>query len=86
MLARSCDVSRPGLPFERCRCCAAGHTSWSTTGLGYLSLWAAGKLRAFDTQRGGQPWRLVAALLPLALAVYVGLTRIIDYWCAVKNR
>jgi diacylglycerol diphosphate phosphatase / phosphatidate phosphatase len=60
----------------------AGHTSWSTTGLGYLGLWAAGKLRAFDAQRGGQPWRLVVPLLPLALAVYVGLTRIIDYWCA----
>lgn len=63
----------------------AGHTSWSTAGLGYLSLWVAGKLRAFDAQRGGQPWRLVAALLPLSLAVYVGLTRIIDYWCACEG-
>jgi diacylglycerol diphosphate phosphatase / phosphatidate phosphatase len=57
-----------------------GHTSWSTTGMGFLSLWLAGKLRAYDAQRGGQPWRLVVSLLPLCLAVYVGLTRIIDYW------
>ncbi len=54
---------------------AAGHTSWSTTGMGYLSLWLAGKLQAFDP-RGGQPWRLVVSLLPTSFAVYVGLTRI----------
>ena len=53
----------------------AGHTSWSTTGLGFLSLWLAGKLQVFD-RRGGQPWRLVATLLPISGAVYIGLTRI----------
>lgn len=48
--------------------------------MAYLSLWLAGKLQAYDAQRGGQPWRLIASLAPLAFAVYVGLTRIIDYW------
>jgi len=57
----------------------SGHTSWSTTGLGYLSLWIAGKLQAFDW-RGGQPWRLITALVPLCTAIWVGLTRIEDYW------
>lgn len=33
-------------------------------------------------QRGGQPRRLIASLAPLAVAIYVGLTRIIDYWWA----
>lgn len=60
---------------DECRLPAAGHTSWSTTGMGYLSLWLAGKLRAFDP-RGGQPWRLVVSLMPTSFAVYVGLTRI----------
>ena len=56
-------------------CAPAGHTSWSTSGLGYLSLWLAGKLRAFDGS-GGRPWRLIASTVPTALAVYIGLTRI----------
>jgi len=54
--------------------CVAGHTSWSTSGLGYLSLWALGKLRAFDGR--GHPWRLLAGLLPLFVAVWIGITRL----------
>lgn len=57
----------------------SGHTSWSTTGLGYLSFWVAGKLQCFDC-KGGQPWRIVIAVLPISGAVYIGLTRIEDYW------
>jgi len=53
---------------------AAGHTSWATSGLGYLSLWALGKLRAFDGR--GHPWRLLAGLLPLFVAVWIGITRL----------
>ncbi len=53
---------------------AAGHTSWSTSGLGYLSLWALGKLRAFDGR--GHPWRLLAGLLPLCVSVWIGITRL----------
>ena len=40
---------------------------------------ATGKLQCFDW-RGGQPWRLVASLVPLSTALWIGLTRIEDYW------
>ena len=51
-----------------------GHTSWSTSGLGYVSLWLAGKLRIFDG--GGHPWKLPVALTPLACAAWIGITRL----------
>lgn len=47
----------------RMLCLRAGHTSWSTSGLGYLTLWLLGKLNCFDGQ--AQPTRLVVAFVPL---------------------
>ena len=65
-----------------CCCCptasCAGHTSWSTAGLGYLTLWLLGKLRCFDGS--AQPLRFLASLLPLLGAVFIGITRLQDYW------
>ena len=58
----------------------SGHTSWSTSGLGFLSLWLMGKLRCFEGGRGDGPLRLVAALLPLAGAAWIGASRLQDYW------
>ena len=59
----------------RARCsCAAGHTSWSTSGLGFLSLWLMGKLHVFDGT--GHPARLIAASVPISFAVYIGITRL----------
>eukprot|EP00887_Chlorella_sp_A99_P004643 scaffold4.g4643.t1 len=74
---------RPGPPPSRIvlpRGCAAhaGHTSWSTSGLGYLTLWLLGKLRCFDGS--AQPLRFVASLLPLLGAAFIGITRLQDYW------
>jgi len=57
----------------------SGHTSWSTSGLGFLSFWLLGKLQCFQG-RGDGPARLVAALLPLAGAVWIGCSRLQDYW------
>ena len=52
----------------------AGHTSWSTSGLGFLSFWALGKLRAFDGS--GHGWRLLAGLMPVSVAIWIGITRL----------
>ncbi|MCL7031414.1 hypothetical protein MKW94_021675 [Papaver nudicaule] len=56
----------------------SGHTSWSFAGLGFLSLYLAGKIKAFD-QRGHIAKRCVV-LLPLVLAFGVGVTLVDDYW------
>lgn len=53
---------------------AAGHTSWTTSGLAYLSLWLAGKLRVFDG--GGHPWKAVVSIIPTGVAMWIGITRL----------
>ena len=57
---------------------AAGHTSWTTSGMAYLSFWAAGKLRCFNGR--GHPWRLVVSGGPTGLAAWVGFTRLQASW------
>ena len=56
----------------------AGHTSWSTSGLGFLTLWLMGKLHVFDGT--AHPSRIVAASVPISLAIWIGITRLQDYW------
>jgi membrane-associated phospholipid phosphatase len=56
----------------------SGHTSWSFAGMGYLSMYLAGKLGIFDKK--GHSWKLLPVILPLFLAIFVGVTRIDDYW------
>ncbi|CAM0954095.1 unnamed protein product [Alopecurus aequalis] len=56
----------------------SGHTSWSFAGLGFLSWYLAGKIRAFD--RGGHVAKLCIVILPLLLAAMVGVSRVDDYW------
>jgi len=58
----------------------AGHTSWSTSGLAYLSLWLAGKLRCFDGH--GHPWKAIVSVMPTGLAVWIGITRLQVSWRA----
>lgn len=65
-------------PIEGMKSFPSGHTSWSTSGLGYLTLWLLGKLRCFDGS--AQPLRFVASLLPLLGAAFIGITRLQDYW------
>lgn len=50
-----------------------GHSSWSASGMGFLSWVLLDLLRPFDG--GGHVWRLVAGCLPLAGAAAVGVTR-----------
>ncbi|KAK1390021.1 Lipid phosphate phosphatase [Heracleum sosnowskyi] len=56
----------------------SGHTSWSFAGLGFLSLYLAGKIRAFD--RTGHVAKLCIVFLPLLAAALVGVSRVDDYW------
>eukprot|EP00891_Asterochloris_glomerata_P008515 jgi/Astpho2/8515/Aster-x1528 len=59
-------------PAEGRKSFPSGHTSWTTSGMAYLSFWAAGKLRCFNG--GGHPWRLVVSGAPTGLAATTGIT------------
>jgi hypothetical protein len=52
--------------------------SGSFGGLGFLSWYLAGKIRAFD--RGGHVAKLCVVILPLLLAAMVAVSRVSDYW------
>ncbi|KAK3421608.1 putative lipid phosphate phosphatase 3, chloroplastic isoform X1 [Eucalyptus grandis] len=56
----------------------SGHASWSFAGLGFLSLYLCGKIRAFD--RKGHIAKLCIIFLPLLLASLVAISRVDDYW------
>ncbi|KAG2612796.1 lipid phosphate phosphatase 2-like [Panicum virgatum] len=56
----------------------SGHTSWSFAGLGFLSWYLAGKIKAFD--RGGHVAKLCIVAMPLLLAAMVAVSRVDDYW------
>lgn len=51
--------------------------SGSFAGLGFLSLYLAGKIKAFD--RAGHVAKLCVVLLPLLVACLVGISRVDDY-------
>lgn len=56
----------------------SGHTSWSFSGLGFLSLYLSGKVKVFD--RKGHVAKLCIVFLPLLVASLVGISRVDDYW------
>ncbi|KAM7275351.1 hypothetical protein ACFE04_017217 [Oxalis oulophora] len=56
----------------------SGHTSWSFSGLSFLSWYLAGKIRVFD--RRGHVAKLCLVLLPLLVAALVAVSRVDDYW------
>ncbi|KAL4422241.1 hypothetical protein ABPG77_009716 [Micractinium sp. CCAP 211/92] len=51
------------------------HAAWTAAGLGFLSLWLAGSLGCF-AGLGAAPAQLALVLAPLALAAWVGVTRL----------
>ncbi|KAA3458408.1 lipid phosphate phosphatase 2 isoform X1 [Gossypium australe] len=57
-----------------------GHKSFprSFAGLGFLSLYLSGKIKAFD--RRGHVAKLCIVFLPLLVASLVGISRVDDYW------
>ncbi|CAO2814925.1 unnamed protein product [Amaranthus hypochondriacus] len=56
----------------------SGHASWSFAGLGFLSLYLAGKIQAFDEK--GHVSKLCIVIFPLLVAALVGVSRVDDYW------
>ena len=50
----------------------------SFAGLGFLSWYLAGKIKAFD--RGGHVAKLCIVAMPLLLAAMVAVSRVDDYW------
>ncbi|KAG0128163.1 phosphatidic acid phosphatase type 2/haloperoxidase [Tuber indicum] len=54
----------------------SGHSSIAFAGLGYLSLFLAGKLHVFDTR--GEVWKTMLVLIPLLAASLVAVSRIMD--------
>ncbi|CAL5039398.1 unnamed protein product [Urochloa decumbens] len=56
----------------------SGHASGCFAGLGFLSWYLAGKIKAFD--RRGHVAKLCIVLLPLFLASMVAVSRVSDYW------
>ncbi|CAN1758193.1 Putative lipid phosphate phosphatase 3, chloroplastic, partial [Linum perenne] len=50
----------------------------SFSGLGFLSLYLSGKLKAFDCK--GHIAKLCVIFLPLLIACLVGISRVDDYW------
>lgn len=55
----------------------SGHASWSFAGLGFLSWYLAGKIRAFD--RRGHVAKLCIVFAPLLAACLVAVSRVDDY-------
>ncbi|KAL7597968.1 hypothetical protein Lser_V15G20898 [Lactuca serriola] len=56
----------------------SGHTSWCFAGLGFLSWYTAGKIRAFDQR--GHVAKLCIIVFPFLIATLVGVSRVDDYW------
>ncbi|CAK9870742.1 unnamed protein product [Sphagnum jensenii] len=55
----------------------SGHTAWIFSGMGYLSLYLAGKLAVINQKY--HPWKFLTIFLPLLVATFVGISRINDY-------
>jgi len=54
----------------------SGHSSISFAGLGFLTLFIAGRLNVLDTR--GQVWKTVIALAPLVAAGIIAISRLMD--------
>jgi len=67
-------------PLEGRKSFPSGHTSWSAAGLGWASFWLAGRLRVWDRDAAGHPWRLCVAAAPIVLVVFIGVSRLQDSW------
>jgi diacylglycerol diphosphate phosphatase/phosphatidate phosphatase len=55
----------------------SGHASWCFAGLGYLSMYLAGKMGLFDKR--GYSSRVFIVAMPLLLAALVSISRVDDY-------
>ncbi|PNW83303.1 hypothetical protein CHLRE_05g230900v5 [Chlamydomonas reinhardtii] len=90
-----CDPSVPESDVDEVhKSWPSGHSSLSAAGLGFLTFWLLGQLRAFAAPSPwfwgaasaaappskGRQWRFLVAILPSFGAVAVAVTRVLDYW------
>ena len=62
-----------------CTVCVFLQFAVAFCGLGFISLYLAGKLHCFQAQGRGQGWKLCIALAPVIVAMALALTRYSDY-------
>jgi membrane-associated phospholipid phosphatase len=64
-------------PDEGFKSFPSGHTSWSTSGLGYMTFWLMGKLPHNGVPH---PLQTAGAMLPLLASALIGASRLQDNW------
>jgi diacylglycerol diphosphate phosphatase/phosphatidate phosphatase len=68
-------------PLEGMKSFPSGHTAWSTSGLAFSTFFLLGKTGCFvGGSNGGGPFHLIGSLLPLLGSVWIGCSRMQDYW------
>ncbi|GJJ67880.1 diacylglycerol diphosphate phosphatase / phosphatidate phosphatase [Entomortierella parvispora] len=77
MLSNSTICTRTTLLKDGFKSFPSGHSSFSFGGLGYLSMYLAGKLHLFDER--GHIYKSVVVLAPLILAALIAASRVADY-------
>jgi len=80
----NCDATANN-PTEGMKSFPSGHTSWSSAGLGFSSLFLIGKLRCFADGGFGSSLAFIVSILPLSGAVWIGASRLQDYWHHVED-
>lgn len=73
----ACSVTTGNIIADGFKSFPSGHTSFAFAGLGFLSLYLAGKMHLFD--RRGRAIHAWVSLAPLLAALLVGLSRTMDY-------
>ncbi|KAF9353252.1 hypothetical protein BGX26_008977, partial [Mortierella sp. AD094] len=77
MLSNSSICTRTELLTDGFKSFPSGHSSFSFGGLGYLSMYLAGKLHLFDER--GHIYKSVIVLAPLILAALIACSRVDNY-------
>ncbi|KAG0363863.1 hypothetical protein BGZ54_007998, partial [Gamsiella multidivaricata] len=77
MLSNTSICTRTELLRDGFKSFPSGHSSFSFGGLGYLSMYLAGKLQLFDER--GHIYKSVVVLAPLILAALIATSRVDDY-------
>lgn len=77
MLTSSSVCTRTELLKDGFKSFPSGHSSFSFGGLGYLSLYLAGKLHLFDER--GHIYKSIVVLAPLILAALIAISRVDNY-------
>ncbi|KAG0045235.1 hypothetical protein BGZ83_009523 [Gryganskiella cystojenkinii] len=77
MLSTSAICTRTDLLRDGFKSFPSGHSSFSFGGLGYLSMYLAGKLHLFDER--GHIYKSVVVLAPMILAALIATSRVADY-------